>query len=75
MKPSNSLENKTTEDTYWRVQLMCKKVPADSSLEPPLEYNQDQMALQIKVHYGFFNHLGNNRNIMQFQISSRREHR
>ena len=28
---------------------------------------------QIKVHYDLFNHLGSYRNIMQFQISSRRE--
>ena len=41
MKPSNNLENKTPKDSYWRVQLICKKVPARSSLEAPLEYNQD----------------------------------
>ena len=29
-------------DTYWRVQLVCKKVQAHGSLEPPLRYNQDQ---------------------------------
>ena len=45
MKPSNNLENKTLSDTYWRVQLVCKKIQAHSSLEPPLEYNQDQMRL------------------------------
>ena len=45
MKPSNNLENKTPSDTYWRVQLVCKKVQAHSSLEPPLEYNQDQTHL------------------------------
>ena len=42
MKASNNLENKTPWDTYWRVQLICKKFPAHSSLKPPLEYNQDQ---------------------------------
>ena len=41
MKPSNNLENKTPSDTYWRVQLVCQKVQAHTSLEPPLEYNQD----------------------------------
>ena len=41
MRPSNSLENKTPSYTYWRVQLVCKKVPANSSLEPPLEYNRE----------------------------------
>ena len=45
MKPSNNLENKTLSDTYWRVQLVCKKIQAHSSLELPLEYNQDQMPL------------------------------
>ena len=72
MKP-NKLENKTPSDNYWRVQLVCKKVQAHSSLEPPLEYNQDQCFWQIKVCYNFFNHLGSYENIMQFQISSRRE--
>ena len=42
MKPSNNLENKTLSDTYWKVQLVCKKFHARSSLEQPLEYNQDQ---------------------------------
>ena len=46
MKPSNNLENKTPYETYWRVQLICKKVPARSFLEPPLEYNQDQKVLR-----------------------------
>ena len=45
MKPSNNLENKTPYDKYWRVQLVWKKFQAHSSLEPPLEYNQDQMSL------------------------------
>ena len=52
------------------------KIQAYSSLEPPLEYNQDQMALMlIKVHYDLFNHLGSYGNIMQFQISSWGENR
>ena len=41
MKPSNSPENKTPWDTYWRVQVVCKKVQVHSSLEPPLEYSQE----------------------------------
>ena len=44
-----------------------------STLETPLEYNQDQMLLR-NIHYNLFNHLGNYRN-MQFQISSTRENR
>ena len=42
MRPSKDLENKTASNTYWRVQLVCIKVQAHKSLEPPLEYNQDQ---------------------------------
>ena len=45
MKPSNILENKTPLDTHGRVELVCKKVQAHSSLELSLEYNQDQMPL------------------------------
>ena len=39
MRPSNNLENKNTSDTYWRVQLI---VQAHSTLEQPLEYNEEQ---------------------------------
>ena len=42
MSPSNSLENKISSDTYWRVQLIYMEVQTHSSLEPPLEYDQDQ---------------------------------
>ena len=45
MKTSNNLKTKTTSDTYIRVQLVGKKVQVHSSLEPPLEYSQDQMPL------------------------------
>ena len=45
MRPLINLENKTLSDTYWKVQLLCIKVHTHSSLEPPLEYNQDQMPL------------------------------
>ena len=45
MRPSNNLENKTLLGTHWNVQLVCMKVQTHSSLEPPLEYNQNQMAL------------------------------
>ena len=45
MKPSKNLEDKTPADTYCRVRLVCRKAQAHSSLEPPLEYNQDQMPL------------------------------
>ena len=45
MRPSNNLENKTLSDICLRVQLVCMKVQAQSSLEPPLEYNQGQTPL------------------------------
>ena len=45
MRPYNNLENKTPSDTYLRVYLVCMKVQAHSSLEAPLEYNQDQTPL------------------------------
>ena len=74
IRTSNNLEHKTPSDTYWRVQLVfIKKVQTHSSLEPPLECNQDQTIWWIKVYYDLFNHIGSYRNIMQFQISSRSE--
>ena len=45
MRPSNDLDNKAPSDTCWRVWLVSVKVQANNSLEPPLEYNQDQMPL------------------------------
>ena len=54
MKPSNNLENKTPSDTYWRVQLKCKKVQVHSSVEPSVEYNLDQMPLTN--HNDLFNY-------------------
>ena len=43
------------------------KVRAHSSLEPPLEYNQDQMLLKNQDS-GLFNDLGSSRNIMHFHV-------
>ena len=45
MKSSKSLENKSLFGMYWRVQLVSTKGQAHSSVEPPLEYNEDQMPL------------------------------
>ena len=44
MKPSNKLENKAFSETYWRVQLVCMKVQAHSSLEPAQD-SQDRTPL------------------------------
>ena len=52
MRPSNNQENKTLLDTYWRVQLVCREV--QTTLEPPLEYDQDQTTLMNKVYYDLF---------------------
>ena len=48
MRPSSTLENKALPDTYSRGQEVCMKVWVHSSLEPPLEYNQDQTPLMNK---------------------------
>ena len=45
MSPSENLENKILPDTYWRFQLISMAALARSSLEPPVEYSQDQMPL------------------------------
>ena len=45
------------------------KVQAHSSLEPPLEYNQDQMSLMNQgLYYDLSNHILSYGNIMQFEI-------
>ena len=51
------------------------KVQAYSTLETPLEYIQDQTPLMSQVRYDLFNDIGSYGNIIQFQISSRRENR
>ena len=45
MKPFKNLESRIPFDTYWKIQLVCLQVQVRSSLEPPLEYNKDQMLL------------------------------
>ena len=51
------------------------KVQTHNSLQPPLEYNQDQKPLTNQVTYDLFIQLVNYKDIMQFQISSRMENR
>ena len=46
--PSN-LENKIRSDKYWKVHLVCIKVQAHISSEPPIKYN---------LGYDLFNQLG-----------------
>ena len=46
MRPLNNPGNETPSGTYGRVQLVCKKVQLQSSLELPLEYNQDALMNQ-----------------------------
>ena len=40
--------NRIPSDTYWEVQLICIKVPTDSSSEPPLEHNNYQTSTRIQ---------------------------
>ena len=60
---------------YSRVQLVYLNIQVHNSLEPPLEHNQDQMSLMNQGLLWTFNHSVSYRNIIQFQISSRRESR
>ena len=57
MRPSNILNNKTTSETYWKVQLVCIKFLVQSSLERPLKYNQNQMPLMNQASLRHFWHL------------------
>ena len=50
-------------------------VKSHSSLELTLEYSQDRMPVMNQGSLLPFNHFGSYGNIMQFQISSRRENR
>ena len=52
----------------------CMKVQAHSSLKLPLKYIQYQIPLMNQGCYDL-NHLGSYENIMQLQISSRKENR
>ena len=57
MRPSNNLENKTLLDTYYidrRVQLVCVKVQTHNSLEPPLEYqdNESRFVMTLLIILG-----------------------
>ena len=68
MRSSNSLENKTPSVTYWRVQLVFKKVLAHSSLEPHWNTIKTKCLRQIKVHYDLFIRLGSYGNIMHIWV-------
>ena len=46
MRPLNNMEDKALSDIYWRVQLGHMTLQTHSSLETPLEYNQDQSSLK-----------------------------
>ena len=69
MRPSNNLENTTSPDKFWRVQLVCTKVQVHSSIELPLQYYQDQTPMMpIKGRYHFFNHIGSCRVLCSFRL-------
>ena len=67
MRPSNNLENETASDTYWIVQLVCIKIQAHSSIEPPPEYYQDQMPL-TKFVMNLFTILGVTEILCSFKL-------
>ena len=66
MRLSNNLENKIPSDTYCKItQLLCTKVQAYCSLEPPLKYNQSMKPLRpINVNFDRLNQPGRYRNTM-----------
>ena len=79
MKPvfSSILGNKALQTLIKECNLVCKKVPAHNSVEPQLEYNQDQIPLTNQGSLWPFEpswELLCNKN-MQFQISYTRENR
>ena len=45
MRPYHNLENNTLLGKYCRVLLVSRNVQAHSSLQPTLEYNQEQTPL------------------------------
>ena len=76
MRLSSTLEKKTFfSNIYLKVQVIYMKIQVLSSSEPPLDYNQDQLPVGIKVSYDHLNHLEGCRNILQIQISSSRARR
>ena len=68
MRPSNNLENKTPSDAYLRVQLVCKKVEADSSLEPPQKFSQDQTPLINQASLGHMHLKVHSASVAAFRI-------
>ena len=56
MKPSSRPENKTPSGTYCRVKLVCEKVQAHSSLEPPLIQNNKLWQVKKKMYPDIFSY-------------------
>ena len=52
MKSSNNLENKTPLDSYWRVQLVCKKVQAHSFLGLPDAFEKSRFIMTFLTILG-----------------------
>ena len=67
MRLSNNLKNKTSSDTYWRIQLVWIKDQVQSSLERSLEHNLDMMPLTNQNSLWSFNQLRSRKNI--FRVS------
>ena len=75
MRPLITLDNKTLSDLYWSVQLVYMKVQAHSFLEPPMEYNKDQMLLMSQGSVRPFQTVWELQKYYAVQSSSRRENR
>ena len=68
MKPSKNLENKTPSDTHWRVQLVCMKVQAHSSLEPSLGQSGPHAFDKSKFIMAFLTILGGTEILCSFKL-------
>ena len=66
-RPSNHLERRLLQIFTEELKLVCIKIWAHISLERPLEYTNFVIT--------FLKLLGNYRNVMQLEISSRRENK
>ena len=67
------MENKILSNSHWKDQLICVRVQEYNSLEPILEYNQDQVFWTIKGSNDFLGHHENNRGITLIHFGSQRE--
>ena len=75
MRSSNNLETKIPSDTYWRVQQVFMKDQGHTYVNHNWNTIRTKHLWRVKLGYDILNQLGSYRNIVRFQISSRRENR